>query len=102
VKKKEMVEQVESKGREDKDYIHEDLNRVKKKKVVEQVENRGREDKAVALESWKNFLKRNQSIVVDLMTGQYKSKVVCPECSLSSITFDPFTTVSLPLRNWSL
>lgn len=31
------------------------------------------------------------------MTGQYKSKVICPTCKLESITFDPFTTVSLPI-----
>ena len=32
-----------------------------------------------------------------MMTGQYKSKVVCPDCKKESITFDPFTTVSLPI-----
>lgn len=31
------------------------------------------------------------------MTGQYKSKVVCPDCSKESITFDPFITISLPI-----
>lgn len=31
------------------------------------------------------------------MTGQYKSKVVCPNCEKESITFHPFTTVSLPI-----
>lgn len=35
------------------------------------------------------------------MTGQYKSKVICPDCNLESITFDPFTTVSLPIPDYA-
>lgn len=31
------------------------------------------------------------------MVGQYKSKVVCPDCGKESITFDPFITVTLPI-----
>lgn len=29
--------------------------------------------------------------------GQFKSKVVCPDCKFESITFDPFSSVSLPI-----
>ncbi len=31
------------------------------------------------------------------MTGQYRSKVTCPDCHRESITFDPFITVTLPI-----
>lgn len=62
------------------DGLHEDLNRVQKKPYVESVESAGRKDPIVAYESWKAYIQRNQSIIVDLMTGQYKSKVVCPTC----------------------
>ena len=31
------------------------------------------------------------------MTGQYKSRVTCPDCNKESITFDPFITVTLPI-----
>ena len=62
------------------DGIHEDLNRIKKKPYVETVESKGRKDEIVAKESWIAYTKRNQSIIVDMMTGQYKSKVVCPDC----------------------
>ncbi|MCB0370989.1 MAG: hypothetical protein KDD45_16600 [Bdellovibrionales bacterium] len=51
----------------------------------------------MALESWIAYIKRNQSIITDMMTGQYKSKVTCPTCSKESITFDPFTTLTLPI-----
>lgn len=42
-------------------------------------------------------MKRNQSIVTDLMTGQYRSIVTCPDCNHKSTTFDPFITVTLPI-----
>ena len=53
---------------------------MKKKPYVESVESNERPDEIVARESWIAHTKRNQSIVVDLMTGQYKSKVICPDC----------------------
>ena len=64
---------------------------------MESVESNNRPDSVVALESWIAHIKRNQSIITDLMTGQYKSKVTCPDCSKESITFDPFITVTLPI-----
>lgn len=42
-------------------------------------------------------MKRNQSIIMDTMTGQYKSKVTCPDCNKTSITFDPFITLTIPI-----
>jgi len=40
---------------------------------------------------------RNESVIVDLFHGQYKSTLVCSQCSKISITFDPFMTLSLPI-----
>ncbi|CAD8077505.1 unnamed protein product [Paramecium sonneborni] len=77
------------------DGIHEDLNRVKKKPYVETKDSDGRTDFVVAKESWLNHLARNQSIVVDLMYGQYKSTLKCPKCERLSITFDPYLMVQL-------
>jgi ubiquitin carboxyl-terminal hydrolase 4/11/15 len=79
------------------DGIHEDLNRVKKKPIVEQIETDNEKDYEVAMMSWENHLKRNQSVIVDLLHGQYKSTIVCPDCKRISITFDPFNCVSLPI-----
>jgi hypothetical protein len=42
-------------------------------------------------------LKRNQSIIVDLFHGQYKSKIDCPSCGKTSITFDAFSNITLPI-----
>ena len=57
-----------------------DLNRIRKKPYTETVEDRGRPDEVVANEAWAIHKKRNNSFVVDLFQGQYKSKLVCPVC----------------------
>ena len=79
------------------DGLHEDLNQIEKKPATNPVESEGRSDDVVALESWKTYLRRNQSAIVDLLQGQYKSKVVCPDCGRVSITFDPYMFLSVPL-----
>lgn len=79
------------------DGLHEDLNRVKKKPYVESVDSNNRSDEEVSREGWLAYIKRNQSIITDNMIGQYKSKVICPDCGKESITFDPFLTLTLPI-----
>ena len=66
---------------------------------METKEYDGREDKIVAKEQWNNFLLRNQSEIVDLMYGQYRSMLDCPKCAYRSIQFDPFLMCSLPIIN---
>ena len=79
------------------DGMHEDLNRIVKKPYVEAKDANGRPDDVVAAEAWHDHQLRNDSIIVDLFQGQYKSTVVCPECERVSVTFDPFMYLSLPL-----
>ena len=79
------------------DALHEDLNRVKKKPYVEQKTTTDPNDDSVSVDNWYNHLARNQSIIVDLMHGQYKSVVNCPLCQRYSVTFDPFSVISLPV-----
>lgn len=73
-----------------------------KKPIVETVESNGQNDEEDASKSWENYLKRNRSIIVDLLVGQYKSTLICPDCKKISITFDPYMSVSLPLPNYQL
>lgn len=40
---------------------------------------------------------RNDSIILDLFHGQYKSTLVCAICSKVSVTFDPFLTLTVPI-----
>lgn len=53
--------------------------------------------KEVAEESWSNFKLRNDSIIVDLFFGLLKSTVECPNCGYISVTFDPFSSLAIPL-----
>lgn len=80
------------------DGLHEDLNRIKNKPYIEvKNESEPRPDEEVAKESWENYKKRNDSVVVDTFHAMLKSTLVCPECKLVSVTFDPFCYLSLPL-----
>ncbi|GBE86464.1 cysteine proteinase [Sparassis crispa] len=82
------------------DGLHEDLNRVLKKPYVEKPDWEGGgnlELVRLANESWDGYMKRNDSVIVDLFQGQYQSTLVCPECDKVSITFDPFMYLTLPL-----
>ncbi|XP_062238678.1 ubiquitin carboxyl-terminal hydrolase 15-like isoform X2 [Platichthys flesus] len=79
------------------DGLHEDLNRIRKKPYIQLKDANGRPDKVVAEEAWENHIKRNNSIIVDIFHGLFKSTLVCPVCSKVSVTFDPFCYLTLPL-----
>ncbi|KAJ8458085.1 hypothetical protein OPV22_031011 [Ensete ventricosum] len=83
------------------DGLHEDLNRVKHKPYIKSKDTDGRPDEEVADEYWANHIARNDSIIVDVCQGQYKSTLVCPVCGKVSVTFDPFMYLSLPLQSAS-
>jgi len=57
----------------------------------------GRPDDVIAAESWEFHLMRNRSKIQELMHGQFKSTLVCPDCKKVSITFDPYMMLSLPI-----
>ena len=92
------------------DGLHEDLNRVLKKPYIEKPElpegkseSKEEVDK-LADDRWVAHKKRNDSVIVDLFVGQYKSTLICPECQHVSLTFDPYNDLTLPLpitRKWT-
>ncbi|KAK4375846.1 hypothetical protein RND71_006523 [Anisodus tanguticus] len=84
------------------DGLHEDLNRVKNKPYVEAKDGDDRPDEEIADEYWDYHLARNDSIIVDVCQGQYRSTLVCPVCKKFSIMFDPFMYLSLPLPSTSM
>ena len=47
--------------------------------------------------AWDNYLRRNRSAISRLFHGQLRSTVQCPVCHTSSVTFDPFSVLSLPI-----
>ncbi|GAA6055880.1 hypothetical protein JCM3770_001539 [Rhodotorula araucariae] len=89
------------------DGTHEDLNRIKVKPATEAPDWEGGGDKELvelAKTCWEQYRSRNDSVIVDLFQGQYRSTVVCPDCDKVSIKFDPFmyVTTNLPVtKKWS-
>lgn len=74
------------------DGLHEDLNRVLKKPYVEKPDWEGGSDlelAQLAQQSWQGYMRRNDSVIVDLFQGQYQSTLVCPECEKVS-SLDPY------------
>lgn len=65
------------------DALHEDLNRVVEKPGVPNPEwGGGGEAEVLRLgeQFWEAYKQRNDSVVVDLFQGQYKSEIVCSQC----------------------
>ena len=82
------------------DYINEDLNKVTNapyEEIQEQKDNES--DLDCANRFWNLHLRRNDSIITDLFSGQYKNTIECPDCHWISITYDPFNTLILPIPN---
>ncbi|KAI8336087.1 hypothetical protein BC941DRAFT_428297 [Chlamydoabsidia padenii] len=79
------------------DGLHEDTNRILKKPYIELPDFDDMTDEQIAEASWDYYKARNDSIIVDLFQGQFKSRLVCNTCQKVSVTFDPFMYLSLPL-----
>ena len=79
------------------DGLHEDLNRILKKPYVQVPDMDHLPDHEIAEKSWEFYSLRNDSVIVDLFQGQYKSRVECVHCGKWSIKFDPYMFLSLPI-----
>jgi ubiquitin carboxyl-terminal hydrolase 4/11/15 len=62
------------------DGLHEDLNRIIKKPYIELPDFDGMKDAEIAKRSWDYHRARNDSVIVDLFQGQFKSRLICEEC----------------------
>jgi len=80
------------------DNLHEDLNRVKSKPYSELNErNENETEEEASIRWWKNHVDRENSIIVDLFHGQFKSVVKCPQCKRVNTIYDPFMHLGLPI-----
>lgn len=79
------------------DGLHEDLNRVREKRYIEEKDNHGIQDPIAAEMAWQNHRKRNDSVIVDLFQGQFRSTVMCLRCHQRSVTFEAFMYLSVPI-----
>ncbi len=84
------------------DRLHEDLNvaskrRYRKANSSGANDNVDPSDEVLAAESLANFMRCNNSFVMDIFQAQFRSSLTCPTCEKQSNTFDPFLCVSLPI-----
>ncbi|XP_038076470.1 ubiquitin carboxyl-terminal hydrolase 8-like [Patiria miniata] len=83
------------------DGLHEDLNQVKKREYIKEEELEKYPDQTAAEISWTYHNRLNQSIIVTLFQGQFKSTVCCLSCGHKSVKFEAFMYLSLPLPSSS-
>ncbi|XP_073978115.1 ubiquitin specific protease 2 isoform X1 [Rhodnius prolixus] len=77
--------------------LHDDINRVQiKPKNLPEIDDH-LSDSVKSSESWKQYLRCDNSRIVDLFVGQLKSTLQCTTCGHSSTTFEVFWDLSLPL-----
>lgn len=80
------------------DNLHEDLNRITNKKYMELDEQRkGESDEEASKRWWDYFKSREDSIIVDLFQGQFKSTIKCSKCNFSSTSYDSYNNLGLPI-----
>ena len=79
------------------DYLNEDLNRVTNKKYMELKEIKGETDEQASNRWWEYYKSREDSIIVDLFQGQFKSTINCSNCENSSINYNTYKILSLPI-----
>ena len=82
------------------EILSEDLNLAKKQKYLEMEEQQNEEkDIQGAQRFWEFHYSRNNSIITDLFNGLNKSTITCPICKYKSITYIPFSSLSLLIPN---
>uniref|UniRef100_A0A674N3I9 Ubiquitin carboxyl-terminal hydrolase 8 n=1 Tax=Takifugu rubripes TaxID=31033 RepID=A0A674N3I9_TAKRU len=83
------------------DGLHEDLNKADNRKRYKEEENDHLDDQTAADVAWRKHKLLNESIIVALFQGQFKSTVQCLTCHRKSRTFETFMYLSLPLASTS-
>jgi ubiquitin C-terminal hydrolase len=76
---------------EDKEQAYYIFCEYKKNHVVDAIT-------ASSIQFWRSYVSKSHSIITDLFTGLFYSKIVCKECGLVSGSFEPFTTLSVPTK----
>lgn len=83
------------------DGLHEDLNKADNRKRYKEENNDHLDDFKAAELAWLKHKQLNESIIVALFQGQFKSTVQCLTCHKKSRTFEAFMYLSLPLASTS-
>ncbi|KAK9787254.1 hypothetical protein WJX73_002767 [Symbiochloris irregularis] len=57
----------------------------------------GRSDEQLGTEALTNRRRREDSVILDLLEGVYRSSLTCPHCNARSVAFDPFQSMTVEL-----
>lgn len=83
------------------DILHEDLNQAHPdpddKAIMEPVFGDGTNDEETATRSWIRHKKIHDSFFVDNFHGLLRSRLICPNCHKTTIVFDPYMSLTVPL-----
>ncbi|XP_066540811.1 ubiquitin carboxyl-terminal hydrolase 8 [Hoplias malabaricus] len=83
------------------DGLHEDLNKADNRKRCKEEVTDHLDDVSAAEVAWNKHKLLNESIIVALFQGQFKSSLQCLSCHRKSRTFETFMYLSLPLASTS-
>ncbi|XP_026878583.2 ubiquitin carboxyl-terminal hydrolase 8 [Electrophorus electricus] len=81
------------------DGLHEDLNKADNRKCCREEPNDHLDDLKASEMAWSKHKLLNESIIVALFQGQFKSTLQCLTCLHKSRTFETFMYLSLPLAS---
>eukprot|EP00347_Sterkiella_histriomuscorum_P024260 403331751 len=84
------------------DSLHEELNIRIRKEYIENPSSNDRNEYELMIEYWSNFLRRNWSFVAFMFYGQLKSTMKCLQCNTQKISYDIYSTLSVPLPESSV
>lgn len=79
------------------DKLHEDLNRVRHRPPIADDGIEGLPAAEAADRAWANYMRLNDSVIVDLFQGQLQTTIECLACGHHSFTFSAFMFLSVPL-----
>ncbi|KAL1122933.1 hypothetical protein AAG570_003258 [Ranatra chinensis] len=77
------------------EYLHEDLN------VHNSLTSLSGAEESTGEKAWGEFRRKNSSVIQRLFYGQQKSTVTCSTCQHSSVTFEPFFNLFVPIPSTS-
>ncbi|KAM9480952.1 ubiquitin carboxyl-terminal hydrolase 8 isoform 1-T5 [Clarias gariepinus] len=81
------------------DGLHEDLNKADNRKRWKDEASDSMDDVSAAKWAWQKHTLLNESIIVKLFQGQFKSTLQCLSCHHRSRNFEPFMYLSLSLAS---
>jgi len=81
------------------DQLHEDLNKSSGKSAVSSRQEVAGDEETMADLAWQSHLLSNRSIIVEKFQGVLKSSLSCMKCKHTSVTFEPFMFLSVPISS---